>query len=261
MRFARITMVALAVGCALGRAGPAAAVELVGDDFSYADGNIDGTQNGGSNWNATNAWTSAWTYSGDFDAGEGLAGWGIRSGQAQTLKDTGKDLNNGVASRSFTTDSAGGTTLYVGFDLSVDDDNESDWATHVQLLGGALQMGVEDDNLHFVAGSDEKTPAGFSEGDAARLIARIVFDDAGNEAVTVWRDAASEADAALTTLSGELGALDLGSQVDLVRTTQDQNIVNVDNLQIGTDFFFIPEPGSVSLLGLAGAAAALRRRR
>ncbi len=237
--------------------GSARAAEIVGEDFSYPDGNIDGTQNGGTSLDANNQWTSAWTFSGDtFD---GQTAWIIDNGRAYTPSDN-KELINAVASRSFTTDVTDGTTMYVAFDLSVEYDKENGWATLVQFLGGALQIGVRDDQIRLEVGSTIADLGEFTGGDAGRLTARIVFNDTGDEAVTVWLDAADETAPALDTVNGELGSLNLGTQVDLVRDDQDQNLVAVDNLQIGTDFASVPEPASMALLGLGGLAL-LRKRR
>ena len=264
MKYPIAASLLLVVPFALAVCRHAEAVQLLGDDFTYADGNFDGTQNGG-----TGSWTSAWTFSGQSDSG--IDAWRVLNNQANA---PGNELGGnagrqtGSISRSFTTSEAPNTTMYFSFDMERVNDNEGSYSTYVEFLGGQVAVGVQNDTVRArLAGqnpNDGSRPAAFS----SNFIGRIEFDALGDEILTVWENATLETDAPILTVMAELGQSDLGTLLEFDKNGQDNNQFNIDNFQLGTDFDFsaaaVPEPASVAIwtfLGLAGFGYYRTRRK
>jgi hypothetical protein len=244
---------------------PCGAVLIISEDFAYPDGNFDGSQNGGFSAGGGDEWTSAWVFNGQSDSG--IDAWRILNERANApgneTQPGNKNRQTGTVTRSFTTGQASGTTMYFGFDFERVNDAEGSYQTSVDFLGGDVWVGMQNDQLRASIGGST-VGNGSNAFNSLTFVARVEFNAVGSdEVLTVWQDPTSESDAPLMTAQADIGVLDLGTSVVLNKNSQDNNQANIDNLKLGTDFHFIPEPctltlASLSLLGLIGSG---RRRK
>ena len=228
-------------------APPAHATLLIGEDFNYANGQFNGTQNGGFSYDASNAWTSAWAITGS------PVGITINNGAAYSNTPVGIEYDAYIT-RNFTENQAANTTLYfqATFNFLVDSENIYKW--YSEFLGGNVQFGIVNDQWYFKLGTDTSTGALPTRpfANPAVVTGEIAFNSSGNETLKIYINGIL-----FDTLSADIGASNLGTvwtavTVDLL----DQNEMYLDNLKLGTDFNFtsngsstVPEPSTLLLLG------------
>lgn len=237
----------LMLGAALMISGQAMGAVIASDDFSYADGNLEGN-NGGTGFSG--AWFNA--FGGDVNVVSGVAIKGASSGGDF------RELS-----------SAFGNTgeIWVSFDFQVPADVNT-FAGLSFFTGGSEKFLIGDRFGSDVWGI--AVPSGpFNNATASTFgmktgVAKITLVDGASDTVELWvgSDAVSPVN-----ISGPadatLGSLELEG-VDRLRVGSG-DVAEFDNLILATTAAevggVVPEPGSIALAGLAGLMVLARRRR
>ena len=264
---------------------------IVADDFGYPDGALV-PNNGGFSQNATNQWTGAWQNSADLPAADPTK-WRVSSGNVDTDPTIGFGIPNNVIDRPFTTDLPAGTTVYFGFDLkrytgssgtlfgmTLGIPNRGAGSqpnmTLLGITGGPSGAGATRFSMNGNIISGGVSAGTFATDVFHRFVGRIEFD-AGVDAETgtmiadvmsVWANPTSEADVPLLVkpdqdmeIGNNMNGLTMGI---MARDIFSDPAWAVDNMVLSTDFNSartgIPEPATLSLLGIVMACLAVRRK-
>lgn len=244
----------LTLGAASLLVSTASAVSLVNESFSYADGNLVGQ--GG--------WTA---HSGAGNKAIQVSGGAISLDQSSG---SGEDVNTAFAAIG------AGEIIYAGFDFTlasgqtVDPDANGLYFAHFKDSGFGFRARV----FVTVAGSGGDFSVGLDGDGSAPSVtwasdlsfdttyrAVVSYDfDTGN--TQLWIDATAEGD---TNISDNAGSANTAIEAFAFRQASDYTGSQlIDNLLVATTFSeaaVVPEPSSTALLGLAGLATLLRRKR
>jgi hypothetical protein len=198
-------------------------------------------------------------------------------GGSLTIVDTTNDTGDWIDNYNGSTDSG---TLYYSFDITIDNNagetGGGGFFTALQLYsGGSEKLGIGNDwnslNWAYFAGPGDDGnltgPVPYVLGETVNIAVRVDFNASANDNFTLWLNpvagvAEGSQAAAITT-----SITDRDGQFDNVRLRAGNGldaITTFDNIIFATEFadvVAVPEPSSAALIGLAGLALILRRRR
>ncbi|MEM7390908.1 MAG: hypothetical protein AAF492_01065, partial [Verrucomicrobiota bacterium] len=214
------------------------ALLIVAEDFTYPDGNFDGSQNGGTDLNPANRWTGPWAFTGQSSGG--IDAWQVNANRAHTV--TGAARQTGDLTRDFTSDVPAHSTLYFRFVVNWQNDNEGAYETMVRFLGGQVEIGLRNDAFQAVLGGDIQAVGNQGGVGIRTLVGRVEFNPAGNETLTFWINPVDESSPPIAVASADIGQSDLGTQFIFRKAAQDNNNVFIDDFQLGSDFDFLTAP-------------------
>lgn len=248
--FGKIT---LAVATIALMATPSMGTLLLNETFSYSDGGL--VANSGGNWTA--------------HSGAGSNSQTVSSGMASLVQGSGsrEDTNRLIGSTL-----AAGGKWYAGFDVSVDGSTatgpvyfahfkDSTTTNFSSRVWSAAPQSAGDYTLALSSSSNAPINWGadLDFGTTYRVVISYAFDTGAAE---LWVNPANELSTKITdTGTASRALLAFALRQGTPPSGANATTQLVDNLLVGTTFNeVVPEPGTLSLLGI-GALALIRRRR
>jgi len=235
-------------------ASPVYAVVVVTEDFTYANGAVDATENGGTGW--AGAWggtTSGTSPVSQFSVSSNQAIYGGYQGATQ------EEIKH---SRAFASSYAidANTTLVLTFDLIVNENQlgrgigvsltDSGSGTQV-FIGKQINESTGPGGIHAeISGADYAVLGGSR---ASATLTATFTSDGTDTFVKISDGSNPDVSGTIAGTQYTFDGLDLDGYHRLTTTN------GVDNISI--DVTTVPEPSSVALLGLGGLALILRRRK
>lgn len=258
-------------------AGSASAAIIASDDFTYADGALAG-QNGGTGW------ASAWANRIGNGVGNTDQGDAVTSGVATVFGDNSAVFDDqGTTYRTLASTVNATGSVWISIDMAFTAGKGTDSFVSLQFRTGApgatgdptvspgWRVGDEWTGSNWAVGNNDTTmiDSGFSTPTVSldTLLVHINYD-LGTSALWVNPTEGQNLGAADAIAGGTPDGTPGSFDTVLLRaggggTTYRE--LSMDNLIIGTEqsdvFNAVPEPSSTALLGLAGLAFILRRRK